>query len=337
MRTWRDGLCEGAGAGEGNRTLVFSLEGFRRLNTFKGHSDKNCHFHSLNANAFFALSERRKRPADTPHAAPGARTAGFRINALVSLLRNAGWGKLAAEFLQAKNDSDTLKVFINTVLGEPWREQADEIDDTALSARAEGFDLDRIPAEVLAITCGVDCQDDRLEASILGHARDGAVLVLAHTTIWGSPLDDDTWREIDALLRQRWAHPLGGQLKVDAAVIDCGDGGHYDAVMAFCNARLSRRILAGKGVAGFARPAIAASKTKKGRMFVIGVDGIKTQIINRLARGQTIRFSHTLDATYFEQLASERRVVRMSRGRRWRGSNANPVRGRKASIVSPTG
>jgi hypothetical protein len=28
------------GAGEGNRTLVFSLEGFRRLNTFKAHSDK---------------------------------------------------------------------------------------------------------------------------------------------------------------------------------------------------------------------------------------------------------------------------------------------------------
>jgi len=35
------------GAGEGNRALVFSLEGFRRLNTFNAHSDKKRHFHSL--------------------------------------------------------------------------------------------------------------------------------------------------------------------------------------------------------------------------------------------------------------------------------------------------
>jgi hypothetical protein len=32
---------ESIGAGEGNRTLVFSLEGFRRLNTFNARSDKN--------------------------------------------------------------------------------------------------------------------------------------------------------------------------------------------------------------------------------------------------------------------------------------------------------
>ena len=152
--------------------------------------------------------------------------------------------------------------------------------------------------------------------SILGHARDGAVLVLAHQTIWGIPLDDDTWAEVDKLLRQRWRHPHGGQLKVDAAVIDAGDGGHFDAVMAFCDARLGRRVLAGKGVCRFR----AADDPGEQDQDAAGCSSsastcIKTQIINRLARGQTIRFSHTLDATYFEQLASERRIVRMARGR----------------------
>jgi phage terminase large subunit GpA-like protein len=113
-------------------------------------------------------------------------------------------------------------------------------------------------------------------------------------------LDDDTWAEVDKLLKQRWRHPHGGQLKVDAAVIDAGDGGHYDVVMRFSQARLSRRVLAGKGVAGFARPMLQATKTKKGRLFIVGVDNVKTQIISRLARGHTIRFSHTLDASYFE-------------------------------------
>jgi phage terminase large subunit GpA-like protein len=241
--------------------------------------------------------------------------AGFRLNALVSLLPNASWAKLAAEYETVKYDSDRLMVFTNTLLGQPWAETADEIDDEALAARAEGFDLDHIPAEVLALTIGADCQDDRIELTALGHARDGGVLVLGHMTVWGSALEEDTWAEVDKILRQRFRHPHGGQLKIDAAVIDAGDGGHYDGVMRFCNARLSRRVLAGKGVAGFARPMLQATKTKKGRLFIVGVDNIKTQIISRLARGRTIRFSHTLDATYYEQLASERRVVRLARGR----------------------
>ena len=241
--------------------------------------------------------------------------AGFRLNSLVSLLGNCAWSKLATEFLLVKNDSDRLKVFTNTLLGEAWRDHADEVDEYDLIRRVEPFGLDRIPAEVLAITAGCDTQDDRIEVSLAGHARDGTVLILAHQVIWGSPDDNETFSELDDLLKMRYPHPHGGALKVDAAVIDAGDGGHYDRVLGFTNPRSARRILAGKGVAGFARPAIQMSKTKKGRLFIIGVDGLKTQIINRLARGSTIRFSNTLDATYFEQLASEKRIVRMARGR----------------------
>ncbi|MGY3494172.1 hypothetical protein [Bradyrhizobium sp. USDA 4502] len=46
------------GAGEGNRTLVFSLEGVRRLHAFKGRSDKSIKNRSLNSNGFSVLSER---------------------------------------------------------------------------------------------------------------------------------------------------------------------------------------------------------------------------------------------------------------------------------------
>jgi phage terminase large subunit GpA-like protein len=49
-------------------------------------------------------------------------------------------------------------------------------------------------------------------------------------------------------------------------------------------------------------------------LWIAGVDGIKTTIFSRLQRGQLIRFSHTLEPVYFEQLASECRVVRYKRG-----------------------
>lgn len=241
--------------------------------------------------------------------------AGFRLNALVSLLPNASWGKLAAEFLAAKDDADTLRVFVNTILAEGWRESADTVDESALAGRLEAFGLNAIPAEVLALTIGVDVQDDRLELSYVGWTRDDAALVLAHETIWGSSQDDTTWSELDERLRTAWSHPYGGRLKVDAAVVDSGDGGITDKVYAFCFPRLSRRIWAGKGVAG-PRPAIIPSKApvKGGRLFIIGVDGIKTTVFDRLKRGTLLRFGADLDEVYFSQLASERRVVRYVRG-----------------------
>lgn len=96
-------------------------------------------------------------------------------------------------------------------------------------------------------------------------------------------------------------------------MIDSGDGGTTDIVYSFCQPRYGRRVVAGKGMAG-TRPAIVASKTKGSRLFLVGVDGLKAQILNRLARGRSIRFSDSLEPAWYEQLASERRVLRYVRG-----------------------
>ncbi|MBS7545732.1 phage terminase large subunit family protein [Ancylobacter oerskovii] len=248
--------------------------------------------------------------------------AGFRLNALVSLLAKASWGKLAAEFLTARASSDTLRVFVNTILAEGWRETADIIDESALAGRIEPFGLNAIPAEVLVITVGVDVQDDRLECSIVGWTRTDDALVLGHSIVWGSSQDDSTWAELDELLRTTWPHPHGGRLKVEAAIVDSGDGGITEKVYSFCFPRMPRRIWAGKGVAG-PRPAWQMSKStvKGGRLFIVGVDGIKTTILDRLRRTggdeapqSSIRLSADLEPSYFEQLASERRVIRMHAG-----------------------
>ena len=241
--------------------------------------------------------------------------AGFRLNALVSGLANASWSKLAAEFLTAKEDPANLQVFVNTLLAQGWREASDELDEIVLQSRCEAFGLNRIPPEVLVMTAGCDVQDDRLEVSLVGWTREGAMLVLGHVVIWGSPDQDSTWQELEDLSRQKWKHPHGGSLKLDAMVVDSGDGDWTDTVYRYCFPRLARRIMAGKGVHG-ARPALQASKgkVKGGRLFLVGVDGIKTLLMNRMARGASIRFSDELEPVWFEQLASERKVLRYSRG-----------------------
>jgi phage terminase large subunit GpA-like protein len=71
--------------------------------------------------------------------------AGFRLNALVNLLANASWSKLAAEFVATKSDPAELQTFVNTILTQGWREAGDEVDDGTLMKRAEAVRPQRDP------------------------------------------------------------------------------------------------------------------------------------------------------------------------------------------------
>ena len=246
--------------------------------------------------------------------------AGFRLNALTSRLANASWAILAAEFLAAKDNPEKLQVFVNTVLAQPWKAAGDELDEDALLSRTEPFDLTKIPADVLLITCGVDVQADRLECTFAGFTRENVCLVLGHVVLHGPTDAEQIWIDLDDLLKSRWQHPHGAMIGIDAAAIDAGSGGHYDRLMKFAAARATRRVFATKGVDGFARPAFRVSQTLKGRgsqrLYLVGVDGLKSLLFERLKRGQTVRFSNTLETDYFDQLVSERRVTRYSRGKK---------------------
>lgn len=275
------------------------------------------------------------RPEITDH-------AGFRINAMVSLLANARWGELAKEFLKAKRSGPSdMQVFCNTVEGRVWKQSVDSIDETTLIARAEPFGLDKIPVEVLALTAGIDTQNDRLEITIVGWSQTSP-FVLGHHVIFGSTLDESTWDELDELLRTKWRHPNGWQLGIDAAAVDSGGTGtgpesRTQKVYDFCSTRLPRRIYAIKGVGG---PRAAwqptKSKTARVRLFIVGVDQIKTEVMERLAalpfvtasgdpvsesveggsrNPQSLRVSDQLPEEWFTQVTSERRFVKYVRNR----------------------
>ena len=259
--------------------------------------------------------------------------AGFRLNALVSLHANAAWGKLAREFLAAKDDPTTLQTFVNTILGQGWRAEGEELAEDDLAGRAEPWGLSAVPADALALTAGCDVQHDRLELTLVGWGEGGAAFVLGHRVIWGAWDAPDTWEELDDLLRQSFPHALGGRIGIDALAVDAGDGTTMNAVTAFCTPRTRRRVMAIKGAAGN-RPLIerAGSKTRTGaRLWIVGVDTAKTQLFARLSRGEAIRLSADLPPVWFEQVASERAVVRYRRGQPVRSFERIP--GRRAEAL----
>jgi phage terminase large subunit GpA-like protein len=115
--------------------------------------------------------------------------------------------------------------------------------------------------------------------------------------------------------------------------IDAGDGTTMGQVTAFCRSRLRRKVVAIKGAPGN-RPAIerAASKTKDGsRLWIVGVDTLKTQLFQRLPKSNLVRFSADLAPVWFEQVASERAVTRYRRGQPTRSFERIP--GRRAEAL----
>ncbi len=265
--------------------------------------------------------------------------AGFKINSLTSPLPNADWGLLAEEFLLAKNDPMLLKPFVNTILGEAWRTETDRIDDLALMQSAEPFglggaDQHPFPEEVLSITVGIDMQDDRAEATYLGHSEAGQTFVLDHDIVYGSYEHDEFWTDVDAIIKQKWRHPLGGEIGIDAVAVDSSSGSHMQHVYEFVKPRLRRKVVAIKGDGG-RRKFIERSKTmKKDPLWIVGVDSIKDTILNRVQHGKIFRFSKDLQEVWFEQFTGEQSVVKMDRGRpvrKW-----IPVPGRRNEALDCT-
>jgi len=258
--------------------------------------------------------------------------AGFKINALSSPLPTADWGMLAQEFLDKKNDPALLQEFINTVLGEGWRTETDRIDELGLMQSVEPFGLGgagqgEFPEDVLAITAGIDMQDDRAEITYIGWAESGQQFILDHDVVYGSYENNEFWTDVDAIIKQRWRHPLGGDIGIDAVAVDSSSGNHMQHVYAFCRPRSHRRVVAIKGDGG-RRKFIERSKTmRKDPLWIVGVDSIKDTIFNRVQHGKIFRFSKDLPEVWFEQFTGEQAVIKIDRGQRVR--KWIPVSGRR--------
>lgn len=253
---------------------------------------------------------------------------GYRINALVSGLANAAWGKLAGEFVKAKRGGPAeMQVFVNTVEARAWQTSIGRVDASGLMARVEPFGLERLPPWVHAITAGVDTQDDRLEITLLGWSAHGAPAALAHLVLEGSTLEKGTWDSLDQLLRSKWQHPFGWWLGIDATAIDSGGSeGRTQQVYDFCDPKAFRRIFAIKGDGGAKQVWRKAKKPKGGhRLAIIGVDQVKTEVLERLAvepfddQGRPVagsfRLSEDLPDEWFDQVTGETRRVRYVKNR----------------------
>lgn len=283
----------------------------------------------------------RARCADCGRWAVDNEHAGFQASKLYSPWAKDKPSDIARKWLAAKDDEERKQVFWNTQLGLPYRRHSGlEIQVDALAARCEVWSA-QVPLGVAVLTVGVDVQDYRIELEVIGWGRNEESWSLAYHVIDGEFPEPRVREMLDSHLKRVWTRADGRGFEVMAACIDSG-GHHTQAVYDFCKARIGRRIWAVKGESArqgrrspvwpTARP---SNRNKKAyRPVIIGVNAAKDTIALRLAKAQAgpgyMHFPADRDVSYFMQLTSERSVLMVQAGQRFRVWELRPGRANEA-------
>lgn len=263
--------------------------------------------------------------AGNPHA--GYRS--YHINGIYSPIGlGFSWFELVEKWLAAHKDIIKLKVFVNTVLGEPWEDQAKELRPSTLMQRAETYALKTVPQDCLVLTCGIDTQDDRLAFQVVGWGRDGVGFVIDWLEIPGKPdrmLGDAEKGKgvVFDYLTQPFRNVFGKDLFISATAIDTG-GHHTHDVYNFVRSRCLPRLMAIKGSSIANKPVLAPRPTaqdvnKRGKkikggvdLWIVGVDSAKHVLTNRLIgdagvqeEERKLHFPAGLEEDYYKQMLAE--------------------------------
>lgn len=176
---------------------------------------------------------------------PDCEVVGFHISSLYSPLGWMSWADIAKEFIQAKGNNEAMKSFVNTILGEVWRERGDVPEWKKLYMRREDYALESVHENVLFITMAVDVQKDRLEWEVKGWGRKKENWSIDFGVIQGHTHSDEVWQELDFQISKVYKRCDGSELPIRITAIDSG----YETqrVYSFVRNYHPKRVVALKG------------------------------------------------------------------------------------------
>jgi len=210
---------------------------------------------------------------------------GFHLNSLYSPLGWKSWADIAEEWEKAQGDTNLLRVFINTILGETWKEMGDAPEWQFLFDRREKYALNKPKKEVVFITCGVDAQKDRLEVEIVGWCRKKISYSLDYRVLLGDTSSKQVWDKLSEIVAESWIREDGVQLPMKLMAVDTGY--NTTEVYEFCRRFDSSIVIPVKGQDKqpviISAPKYVDVNTKTGkkgklRLFNVGVSMLKSEL-----------------------------------------------------------
>ena len=271
-----------------------------------------------------------------PTAEGDGRTVGFHLPALYSPFEP--WQDICDNFLDRKKDPNRLKVWRNTALGETWDEPGDAPEWERIYERREDYKIGVVPEGPLALTAGVDVQNDRLEMEVVGWAPDRQSWSIIYHILYGntSDIDDPVWDDLDQILDTPLKHVNGHDMLIERLAID--DGFNPQVVRDWARRHSASRVIVVKGSdtsrEPIGHPTIVdvnsrGKRIRRGmRIWTIGVSILKSQLYGWLrlrkpsdeelkkGKGYPQGYCHfpMYPDEYFKQLTAEQVVRKVLRG-----------------------
>ena len=217
--------------------------------------------------------------------------AGFQLSELYS-----PWRRLAqtvGDFLEARGKPERLKVWRNTALGLPWQEAGEAPDWERLIERREPFPMGVVPAAAVALTAGVDNQNDRLELAVWAWGAGYESWLVDTRVFMGHPGAAATWDALADYLAEDLPVEGGGTQRIERIGIDTG-GAHTTAVYTQVRRLRDNRFMALKGAESWNRAAPVTGPTlvdvlengrklRRGlRLWTVAVSTFKVDLYRRL-------------------------------------------------------
>lgn len=234
------------------------------------------------------------------------------------------WVEIVEEWLEACRDRSKLVTFWNLVLGMPYDDHADRVNEQELFSQAEAYELRTVPTGYQVLTGAVDVQDDHLDFLVRAWGRHERNVVVDRHKIYLDPESDEAWTELTRRRHQTFTNAHGSPLRISMTAIDTG-GSHTARTYAYCRAMRNDSVMAIKGSSArkqpiLGKPAKKDAKNARGDsarhgvvLWPIGTDTAKEALFARLSdwadverpEQRMVRLTQKLGLEFFRELTAE--------------------------------
>lgn len=145
---------------------------------------------------------------------------GYHINSLYSPIGWLSWEDIVISWLDAQGDVNKLRVFVNTILGETWKDDGESPPWENIFNRRETYKQNEPSNDVVFVTVGVDVQRDRLELEVVGWCRGRITQSLDFRVIQGDTSGPLPYVELKKVVAESWTRPDGIVLPMRLMAID---------------------------------------------------------------------------------------------------------------------
>lgn len=267
---------------------------------------------------------------------------GFHMTGLMSPFWSLG--DLASAFdkaakMAAQGRIGSLQAFINTKLGETWKDRDAKAPAAIheLQERVEHYQAE-VPAECLFVLGFADTQEGKNgepgyhEVGFYGVGAGEQFWHIGQFVVREHGLDDDRhWDQLEALLDKEWRHASGRTMRAALVCVDSGSGSsdHSHRVIRFCNEAAAKKRMwyptkGHSNLRGERLPTIWPTRTstakRGGYLYVVDTYRAKDIMYERLKRepgtpgsvhfpSAHIEGALPLDGRFFKRLTKERPKV----------------------------